>query len=73
MTKQHPLKQAMNFGPAAEFVRRAQQRTDEAHGMRASIAAEYDVNRFLAQINSRSTAHRKSTSHREAVVVLEAA
>jgi DNA modification methylase len=45
----------------------------QALGMRASIAAEYDVNRFLAQINSRSTAHRKSTSHREAVVVLEAA
>jgi DNA modification methylase len=41
--------------------------------MRAAIAVEYDVNRFLAQINSRSTAHRKSTSHREAVVVLEAA
>lgn len=41
--------------------------------MRAAIAAEHDVNRFLAQINSRSTAHRKSTSHREAVVVLEAA
>ena len=45
----------------------------QALDMRASIAAEYDVNRFLAQINSRSTAHRKSTSHREAVVVLEAA
>ena len=44
-----------------------------ALGMRAAIAAEYDVNRFLAQINSRSTAHRKSTAHREAVVVLEAA
>jgi len=42
-------------------------------GMRAAIAAEYDVNRFLAQINSRSMAHRKSTSHREAVIVLEAA
>lgn len=41
--------------------------------MNASIAIEYDVNRYLAQINSRSTAHRKSTSHREAVVVLEAA
>lgn len=45
----------------------------QALEMRAGIAAEYDVNRFLAQINSRSTAHRKSTSHREAVVVLEAA
>lgn len=41
--------------------------------MKASIVATYDVNRFLAQINSRSSAHRKSTSHREAVVVLEAA
>lgn len=40
--------------------------------MGAAIAAEHDVSRFLAQINSRSTAHRKSTSHREAVVVLEA-
>jgi tRNA G10 N-methylase Trm11 len=41
--------------------------------LKASLAAEYDVNRFLAQINSRSTVHRKSTSHCEAVVVLEAA
>jgi len=41
--------------------------------LKASLAAEYPVNRFLAQINSRSTAHRESTMHREAVVVLEAA
>lgn len=43
----------------------------QALDMSATIAAEYGVKRFLAQINSRSTAHRKSTSHREAVVVLE--
>lgn len=41
--------------------------------MKASLAAAYDVNRFLAQINSRSTAHRTATSHCEAVVVLEVA
>ena len=40
---------------------------------RATIAAESNVTRFLAQINSRSSTYRRSTSHREAVVVLEAA
>lgn len=42
-------------------------------GMEAAIAAEFDVTKFLAQINTRSTAHRSSTTHRESVLVLEAA
>ena len=40
--------------------------------MTSSIAAEFDVTKFLAQINTRSTAHRKSTNHSESVIVLEA-
>lgn len=40
--------------------------------MKASITAEFDVTKFLAQINTRSTAHRESTSHSESVIVLEA-
>jgi tRNA G10 N-methylase Trm11 len=44
-----------------------------ATGMEASIAAEFNVTRFLAQINTRSTAHRSSTTPRESVLILEAA
>lgn len=40
-------------------------------GLEAAVVAEVDVTKFLAQINSRSTAHRTSTRHREAVLVLE--
>lgn len=43
----------------------------ESLNMNASIAIDIDVTKFLSQINSRSTAHRKTTKHKESVITVE--